>query len=195
MTPNAPSLTVLLLSGDPTIPLKLKDELKGVALTVAKDFQSVPRAAAKRGFDAVILETKGHCLDDLAQLQSSVDPSHAVVLAGPLKVLQHAAGLLQAVRLNGHGKAAHENGADTSLENYLESKLGDFVKGMKTGSARNLHPMLIKAVERPLIALALKETRGNQIQAAQLLGMNRNTLRKKITELRIPVSRDSVRAR
>ncbi|MGH7231435.1 MAG: helix-turn-helix domain-containing protein, partial [Nitrospiraceae bacterium] len=60
-------------------------------------------------------------------------------------------------------------------------------------SARNLHQMLISAVERPLITLALKETNGNQIQAAQLLGVNRNTLRKKITELRIPVKREKVR--
>jgi two-component system nitrogen regulation response regulator GlnG len=64
---------------------------------------------------------------------------------------------------------------------------------MKTSSARNLHTMLIKAVERPLISLALKETNGNQIQAAQLLGMNRNTLRKKIADLRIPVNRESAR--
>ena len=41
----------------------------------------------------------------------------------------------------------------------------------------------------PLIALALRETNGNQIQAAHLLGMNRNTLRKKITEFGIPVKR------
>jgi two-component system nitrogen regulation response regulator GlnG len=53
--------------------------------------------------------------------------------------------------------------------------------------------MLIKAVERPLIAHTLKETNGNQIQAAHLLGMNRNTLRKKITELRIPVRRERTR--
>ena len=50
--------------------------------------------------------------------------------------------------------------------------------------------MLISAVERPLIIFALKETNGNQIQAAHLLGMNRNTLRKKIGELRIPVKRE-----
>jgi two-component system nitrogen regulation response regulator GlnG len=61
---------------------------------------------------------------------------------------------------------------------------------MKSSSARNLHHMLISAVERPLIALVLKETNGNQIKAAHLLGVNRNTLRKKITELRIPVKRE-----
>jgi DNA-binding protein Fis len=196
VTSNAPSLTILLLSGDPSIPVKLKHELKGVSLTVAKDFQSAPRAATKRGFDAIILETKVNGFHDLAQMQSSVNPSHAVLLAGPSAFLQHAAGLLQGMRLNGHGKpTTNGHGSDSALETYLESKLGDFVKGMKMSSARNLHPMLIKAVERPLITLALKETNGNQIQAAQLLGMNRNTLRKKIAELRIPVNREPARTR
>ena len=60
------------------------------------------------------------------------------------------------------------NGSEQSvcLESYLEHKVGDFVKGMRNGSGRNLHPMLIAAVERPLILLTLRETKGNQIQAA-----------------------------
>ena len=77
-----------------------------------------------------------------------------------------------------------------SLEDYLEWKMGDFVKGMRDGSGRNLHPMLINAIERPLITRALQETKGNQIQAAELLGLNRNTLRKKIHDLHIPVKRN-----
>jgi two-component system nitrogen regulation response regulator GlnG len=77
-----------------------------------------------------------------------------------------------------------------SLEDYLEWKMGDFVKGMRTGSGRNLHPMLINAIERPLITRALQETKGNQIQAAELLGLNRNTLRKKIHNLHIPLKRN-----
>jgi two-component system nitrogen regulation response regulator GlnG len=48
-------------------------------------------------------------------------------------------------------------------------------------------------VEEPLITLVLRETNGNQMQAADLLGMNRNTLRKKITEFRISVKRERAR--
>ena len=88
-------------------------------------------------------------------------------------------------------KATHTGGGTPmSLEDYVEWKMGDFVKGMRNGSARNLHPMLISAIERPLIVRALQETKGNQIQAAELLGLNRNTLRKKIHDLHIPVKRD-----
>ena len=88
-------------------------------------------------------------------------------------------------------KASEANGKEAlSLEDYLEWKMGEFVKGMRNGSGRNLHPLLISAIERPLITRALQETKGNQIQAAELLGLNRNTLRKKIHDLHIPVKRN-----
>ena len=55
--------------------------------------------------------------------------------------------------------------------------------------ASGLYDRVLREVERPLITLSLTATRGNQIRAAELLGLNRNTLRKKIRELDIPVVR------
>jgi two-component system, NtrC family, nitrogen regulation response regulator GlnG len=52
-----------------------------------------------------------------------------------------------------------------------------------------IYDRLIREMERPLIARALAATRGNQLKAADVLGLNRNTLRKKIRELDIQVSR------
>ena len=52
-----------------------------------------------------------------------------------------------------------------------------------------LYGRILREVERPLIARVLSETRGNQLRAAALLGVNRNTLRKKIRELDIEVMR------
>ena len=52
-----------------------------------------------------------------------------------------------------------------------------------------LYDRVVREVERPLIQLCLAATRGNQIKAAELLGLNRNTLRKKIKELEIQVVR------
>ena len=54
-----------------------------------------------------------------------------------------------------------------------------------------LFDRILKEVELPLIALALSATRGNQVRTAQLLGINRNTLRKKIKDLDIRVTRGS----
>jgi len=52
-----------------------------------------------------------------------------------------------------------------------------------------LYDRVIKEIELPLIALSLAATRGNQLKTSDLLGINRNTLRKKIKELDINVSR------
>ncbi len=50
-----------------------------------------------------------------------------------------------------------------------------------------VYDRIIQDVERPLISICLGATRGNQIRAAQLLGLNRNTLRKKIRDLDLEV--------
>lgn len=52
-----------------------------------------------------------------------------------------------------------------------------------------LYERVLHEIERPLISLALAATRGNQVRAADLLGLNRNTLRKKIRNLGIQVTR------
>jgi two-component system nitrogen regulation response regulator GlnG len=76
------------------------------------------------------------------------------------------------------------------LEDLVEQKLKDFLKRMRSSGNRNIYDMLMMEFERPLIQLTLKETEGNQIKAAELLGMNRNTLRKKIQKLKIPVQKN-----
>ena len=52
-----------------------------------------------------------------------------------------------------------------------------------------LYGRIISEVERPVISLCLRATNGNQIRAAKLLGLNRNTLRKKIRELGVNLSK------
>ena len=52
-----------------------------------------------------------------------------------------------------------------------------------------LYNRIISEIERPLIEISLKATKGNQFQAALMLGINRNTLRKKIKELKISIVR------
>jgi two-component system nitrogen regulation response regulator GlnG len=52
-----------------------------------------------------------------------------------------------------------------------------------------LYDRVLRELERPLLAICLGATRGNQLRAAHLLGLNRNTLRKKIRNLDLPVVR------
>ncbi len=184
--------TILLITADSDVQAHFKHTFKDAAITVARDSASVPKDVSKRPFDAVVVESRaGH--DDVDTVARYIDPSHTLVITGSRTVLRRSAKMMQLMNQQvGHG--ANGKARDLSLEGYLESKMGDFVKGMRNGSARNLHPMLISAVERPLIASALRETQGNQIQAAELLGLNRNTLRKKITELHIPLKRSRTRS-
>ncbi len=52
-----------------------------------------------------------------------------------------------------------------------------------------LYDRILQEIERPLLSICLAATRGNQIRAAHLLGLNRNTLRKKIRDLGLEVIR------
>jgi two-component system nitrogen regulation response regulator GlnG len=78
-----------------------------------------------------------------------------------------------------------------SLEEIIRHKLEDYFRRTEGVDVDNLYSLVIERVERPLLELTLKKTRGNQIRAAQILGINRNTLRKKITDLRIELKKES----
>jgi two-component system nitrogen regulation response regulator GlnG len=83
-----------------------------------------------------------------------------------------------------------ENNANEGLSSAAERHLRDYFTAHKGGlPPAGLYDRVLREVERPLIQLTLGATRGNQLKAAQLLGLNRNTLRKKIRELDIDVGR------
>ena len=76
------------------------------------------------------------------------------------------------------------------LAGAVERHIKGYFAAHKGGlPAAGLYDRVLREIERPLIVLTLGATRGNQIRAAHLLGLNRNTLRKKIRELDIPVVR------
>jgi two-component system nitrogen regulation response regulator GlnG len=72
------------------------------------------------------------------------------------------------------------------IERYLA---GHFASYGRELPPPGLYDRILQHVERPLLMAALAATRGNQIRAAALLGLNRNTLRKKIRDLDIQVFR------
>jgi two-component system nitrogen regulation response regulator GlnG len=76
------------------------------------------------------------------------------------------------------------------LSSAVERHINDYFAAHKGElPAAGLYDRILREIERPLIVATLGATRGNQIKAAHLLGLNRNTLRKKIRELDIPVLR------
>jgi len=83
----------------------------------------------------------------------------------------------------------HRGGSE-SLSNSIENHLKRYfdLHGDELPPA-GLYDRILKEVELPLIALSLAATRGNQLKTAELLGINRNTLRKKIAALDIQVTR------
>ncbi|MEF2073198.1 nitrogen regulation protein NR(I) [Consotaella aegiceratis] len=85
-----------------------------------------------------------------------------------------------------------ENGRGIDLgaavERYLSEYFASFGESLPPPG---LHSRILREVEYPLIAAALAATRGNQVKAADLLGVNRNTLRKKIRDLDVSVVRSS----
>jgi two-component system nitrogen regulation response regulator GlnG len=78
--------------------------------------------------------------------------------------------------------AAASVAVDVTLEEIIERKLLECVRGLRERSSANLYDLIIGLVEKPLLRAVLRETAGNQVRAAQILGINRNTLRKKLTE-------------
>src|SRR5580658_3988497 len=74
----------------------------------------------------------------------------------------------------------------TMVERHLASYFADQPEGVPPAG---LYDRVLEDVERPLIQLTLAATRGNQVRAAEVLGLNRNTLRKKILELGVETAR------
>jgi len=188
MTPPAPKLRFALLTNDPELKSRvihrdLQDRVK-----VVDDCSSLETAMESEDFTGVILdEPSSDVLPNLSELNGHLNLSKMFVYAGPLPAWRALNQIPQIMGTSGDHESSVDP-KDVSLASYVEKKIGDFVRAMNVGSGKNLYPTLMRAVERPLIELALRETHGNQIKAARLLGLNRNTLRKKITEFSISVS-------
>ena len=73
-----------------------------------------------------------------------------------------------------------------SVEQHLDVYFGGFKGDLPPPG---LYHRILRDIEEPLINAAMAATRGNQIKAAELLGVNRNTLRKKIRDLDIRIIR------
>lgn len=78
-----------------------------------------------------------------------------------------------------------------SLERLVKKKLEVLFQQQKEANVElnGLYSIVMEQVEKPLIELALHQYNGNQVKTAQLLGINRNTLKKKMDEYKIRARR------
>ena len=98
--------------------------------------------------------------------------------------------LAETGEMSGECEAPAGPSASESLSGAVERHIRQFLAASNDGMPmRDIYDRVIAEVERPLIAMTLSATKGNQIKAAAVLGLNRNTLRKKIRDLEIPVVR------
>ncbi|MDY0291775.1 MAG: helix-turn-helix domain-containing protein [Desulfuromonadaceae bacterium] len=88
--------------------------------------------------------------------------------------------------MNEKPKTTPEN---QSLESLIEAKLRAALMQEDIIEINDLYNMVLYQMERPLLRIILEKTGGNQLQAAKVLGINRNTLRKKMTTLGITAPR------
>jgi two-component system nitrogen regulation response regulator GlnG len=85
---------------------------------------------------------------------------------------------------------AGEPADDRPLDESVGIKVRQYIRSLGETLPRDLHTRVIALVERPLIEAVLERTGGNQLRAAEALGINRNTLRKRITDLGIDIPKE-----
>ena len=80
-----------------------------------------------------------------------------------------------------------------SLGELVKNKISRFFDKQKKEnvdvSGSGLYKIIIEQVEKPLIELSLDQCNGNQVKAAKILGINRNTLKKKIDAHKIEIKK------
>lgn len=91
---------------------------------------------------------------------------------------------LQSADSPGESEGANGESLNSAVERHLSRYFAAHGEGLPPNG---LYGRILREIERPLIVMALAATRGNQIRTAELLGLNRNTLRKKIRDLDIEV--------
>jgi len=107
-----------------------------------------------------------------------------------LEVIQQELAELNAQSAKGGSDTSEPDNMSAAIEKHLRSY---FDAHGDTFPPAGLYDRILKEMERPLISMTLEATNGNQIKSAQVLGLNRNTLRKKIRELNIPITKNAVK--
>ena len=72
-----------------------------------------------------------------------------------------------------------------SLDEVIRDNLNQYLRDLGDVPPHGLHEMMMAAMERPLLDVVMQRAQGNQSKAADWLGINRNTLRRKLSDYRL----------
>ncbi len=75
--------------------------------------------------------------------------------------------------------------SNNSLSDHVTQMLEVYFNTLEEQHACDVYEMVLQQVEKPMIEFVLEQTQNNQSQAANILGMNRNTLKKKIQKYKV----------
>jgi Fis family transcriptional regulator len=78
---------------------------------------------------------------------------------------------------------------ENELSSTVRKVMRQYFKDLDGEKATGIYDMVVAAVEKPMLEVVMFQAQGNQTRAAELLGLNRNTLRKKIQDLGVEMSR------
>lgn len=72
--------------------------------------------------------------------------------------------------------------SDNTIDQSIRTSLAQYFQDLGDSEPAGMYDMLLRTVEKPLLEEVMKRANHNQSKAAQWLGLNRNTLRKKLLE-------------
>lgn len=70
--------------------------------------------------------------------------------------------------------------SNSSLDEVVKSNLENYLSDLNGSNPKEIYDMVISAVERPMLEVIMRHAENNQVRASAMLGINRNTLRKKL---------------
>ncbi|MBP6901639.1 MAG: Fis family transcriptional regulator [Burkholderiaceae bacterium] len=68
------------------------------------------------------------------------------------------------------------------IEDVVRDSLEQYFKDLRGTEPHAVHDMILRAAEKPMLEVVMRHAQGNQSKAAEWLGINRNTLRRKLLE-------------
>ena len=81
-----------------------------------------------------------------------------------------------------HRSEGKSDARENELSSTVRKVMRQYFKDLDGEKCSGIYDMVVQAVEKPMLEVVMNQAQGNQTRAAQLLGLNRNTLRKKLKQ-------------